>query len=336
LTTFTRRLQKIGSSILVSLPKEWIDANNLEKSNQVEIETNQNNLSITAHQSIKPTKEIEIQYPLSNEESVVANVTGAYLLGYDLIRIKGKSSISIKDRESIRSSLRSLVAIEIIDEDAKTITAQFLLDESAVNPQKILKRMSSIVQGMFADVVQVIQRPDQLTSVADRDSEINRQYFLLVRLIRSSIVDKRLATIFNLGNIDILDYRLAANIIENAGDGVVSISNTLATGRMQDRLTKILKPHIKLIQELSKDIEEIQNKSVDAFLSNDRSLALTTIQLHKKFLKKTFDLKLERQTKTRVPPGLADAVSYLDLIKQIENYEKSWSDILDLIQPSYK
>ena len=37
-------------------------------------------------------------------------------------------------------------------------------------------------------------------------------------------------------------------------------------------------------------------------------------------IKKTFDLKLERQTKTRVPPGLADAVSYLDLIKQIENY----------------
>ena len=100
---------------MVSLPKEWIDANNLDKTNQVEIETNKNNLSITAHHSVKPTKEIEIQYPLSDEESVVANVTGAYLLGYDLIRIKGKTSISIKDRESIRSSLRSLVAIEIGD-----------------------------------------------------------------------------------------------------------------------------------------------------------------------------------------------------------------------------
>ena len=43
MTTFTRRLQKIGSSILVSLPKEWIDANNLDKTNQVEIETNQKN-----------------------------------------------------------------------------------------------------------------------------------------------------------------------------------------------------------------------------------------------------------------------------------------------------
>ena len=94
--------------------------------------------------------------------------------------------------------MRSLVAIEIIDEDAKTITAQFLLDESSVNPQKILKRMSSIAQGMFIDVfgmdaVEYAKNPDQLRSLADRDSEINRQYFLLVRLIRSAIVDKRLA-----------------------------------------------------------------------------------------------------------------------------------------------
>jgi len=228
LTTFTRRLQRIGSSILVSLPKEWVVANNLDKSSQVEIETTQNSLSITTQQNKKPTKEVEIPYPLSKEDSVVANITGAYLLGYDLIRIKGKSTISIKDRENIRASMRSLVGIEIIDEDAKTITTQVLLDESSVNPQKILKRMNSIAQGMFIDVLDMLQNPDQLASVVDRDSEINRQYFLLVRLIRSAIVDKRLAAIFNLADMDILDYRLAANIIENAGDTIVSITDTVA------------------------------------------------------------------------------------------------------------
>jgi len=327
LTTFTRRLQRIGSSILVSLPKEWIDANKLDKSSQVEIETMQNNLSITTQQSVKPTKEVEIPYPLSKEDSVVANITGAYLLGYDLIRIKGKSTISIKDRENIRASMRSLVAIEIIDEDAKTITAQFLLDESSVNPQKILKRMSSIAQGMFIDVLGMLQNSDQLASVADRDSEINRQYFLLVRLIRSAIVDKRLATTFNLGDMDILDYRLAANIIENAGDTIVGITETIAKSTAFKTMTK---SHFNSIYEIAKDIEEIQTKSVDAFVSNDRILAITTIQLHKKLLKKIHD--------TRISKGLKeiDILPFLDLLQRIENYEKSWSDILDLIQPSYK
>ena len=71
MTTFTRRLQKIGSSILVSLPKEWIDANNLDKSNQVEIETNQNNLSIRTQLNKRPSKEVVIPYPLSKGEGIV-------------------------------------------------------------------------------------------------------------------------------------------------------------------------------------------------------------------------------------------------------------------------
>jgi len=329
LTTFTRRLQRIGSSILVSLPKEWVVANKLDKSSQVEIETAQNSLSITTQQSKKPTKEVEIPYPLSKEDSVVANITGAYLLGYDLIRIKGKSTISIKDRENIRASMRSLVGIEIIDEDAKTITTQVLLDESSVNPQKILKRMNSIAQGMFIDVLDMLQNPDQLASVVDRDSEINRQYFLLVRLIRSAIVDKRLAATFNLVDMDILDYRLAANIIENAGDTIVSITDTVAKSMAFKTMAK---SHFNLISDIAKDIEEIQTKSVDAFVLNDRILAIATIQHHKKLLKKMHG--------ARIPKGTAlketEILPFLDLLQGIENYAKSWSDILDLIQPSYK
>ena len=329
MTTFTRRLQRIGSSILVSLPKEWVVANKLDKSSQVEIEATQNNLSITTQQSRKPTKEVEIPYPLSKEDSVVANITGAYLLGYDLIRIKGKSTISIKDRENIRASMRSLVGIEIIDEDAKTITTQILLDESSVNPQKILKRMSSIAQGMFIDVLDMLQNTDQLAAVVDLDSEINRQYFLLVRLIRSAIVDKRLAATFNLADMDILDYRLAANIIENAGDTIVDITNTISKSMAFKTMAK---SHFNLIYDIAKDIEEIQTKSVDAFVSNDRTLAITTIQHHKKLLKK--------MQNARIPKGTAlketEILPFLDLLQGIENYEKSWSDILDLIQPSYK
>ena len=304
-------------------------ANKLDKSSQVEIETTQNNLSITTQQSRKPTKEVEILYPLSKEDSVVANITGAYLLGYDLIRIKGKSTISINDRENIRASMRSLVGIEIIDEDAKTITTQILLDESSVNPQKILKRMSSIAQGMFIDVLDMLQNHDQLASVVDRDTEINRQYFLLVRLIRSAIVDKRLAATFNLADMDILDYRLAANIIENAGDTIVDITNTISKSMAFKTMAK---SHFNLIYDIAKDIEEIQTKSVDAFVSNDRTLAITTIQHHKKLLKKMQD--------ARIPKGRAlketEILPFLDLLQGIENYEKSWSDILDLIQPSYK
>ena len=325
MTTFTRRLQKIGSSILVSLPKEWIDANNLNKSHQVEIETNQNNLSIRTQLSKRPSKEVEISYPLSEGEGIVPTITGAYLLGFDIIRIVGKSSISIIDRESVRGSMRKLVGLEIIDEDATNISVQFLLDETSINPQNILKRMSSIALGMFNDVVLALKSGDKtnLETIANRDSEINRQYFLLVRLIRSTIMDTRLAGIFNLENIDILDYRIAANTLEIAGDTVVELSKSL----IKSNLTKV---DLKKLYDFAKDIDEIQIKSIDSFISNDRMLAINAIRLQKtnsiKILKIRSSLESEKQI----------SLPLFDLIYMFEKILQSWSDITDLVKPSYR
>ena len=324
MTTFTRRLQKIGSSILVSLPKEWIDANNLDKTNQVEIETNQNNLSIRTQLSKRPSKEIEISYPLPKGESIVPTITGAYLLGFDIIRIVSKSPISFSDRESVRGSMRRLVGIEIIDEDATNISVQFLLDETSVNPQNILKRMSSITLGMFSDVVSSLETGDKtnLQTIANRDAEINRQYFLLVRLIRSTIMDTRLAGVYNLENIDILDYRIAANTLEIAGDTVVELSESLIKSILS-------KTELKKLYGFAKDIEEIQTKSIDSFISNDRSLAINAITLQRSNFSKISKIRSSLESKKQI------SLALFDLIYMFEKILQSWSDITDLVKPSY-
>ncbi|MBT4176158.1 MAG: phosphate uptake regulator PhoU [Thaumarchaeota archaeon] len=325
MTTFTRRLQKIGSSILVSLPKEWIDANNLDKSNQVEIETNKNNLSIRTQLSKRPSKDIEITYPLPKGESIVPTITGAYLLGFDMIKIVSKSPISITDRESVRGSTRRLVGMEIIDEDATNISVQFLLDETSINPQNILKRMSSIALGMFSDVVLSLENGDKtnLETIVNRDAEINRQYFLLVRLIRSTIMDARLANIFNLENIDILDYRIAANTLEIAGDTVVELSQSL----IKSNLSKV---ELKKLHDFAKDIEEIQIKSIDSFISNNRTLAIDAISLQRNNATKISKIRSSLESKKQI------SLAFFDLIYMFEKVLQSWSDIADLVKPSYK
>jgi len=310
---------------LVSLPKEWIDANNLDKSNQVEIETNQNNLSIRTQLNKRPSKEVEISYPLPKGESIVPTITGAYLLGFDIIKIVGKSPISIDDRESVRGSMRRLVGMEIIDEDATNISVQFLLDETSVNPQNILKRMSSIALGMFSDVVLALESGDKtnLETIANRDAEINRQYFLLVRLIRSTIMDTRLAGIFNLENIDILDYRIAANTLEIAGDTVVELSQAL----IKSNLSKV---ELKKLYDFAKDMDKIQIKSIDSFISNDRSLAINAINLQRNNSTKISKTRSSLESKKQI------SLALFDLIYMFEKILKSWSDITDLVKPTYK
>ena len=311
--------------MLVSLPKEWIDANNLSKSNQVEIETNQNNLSIRTQLSKRPSKEVEISYPLSEGEGIVPTITGAYLLGFDIIKIVGKSSISINDRESVRGSMRKLVGLEIIDEDATNISIQFLLDETSINPQNILKRMSSIALGMFNDVVLSIKNGDKtnLETIVNRDAEINRQYFLLVRLIRSTIMDTRLAGIFNLENIDILDYRIAANTLEIAGDTVVELSKSL----IKSNLSKV---ELKKLYDFAKDIDEIQIKSIDSFISNNRMLAINAIRLQRSNSTKISKIRSSLESEKQI------SLALFDIIYMFEKILQSWSDITDLVKPSYQ
>ncbi|KAG2478729.1 MAG: SpoVT/AbrB-like protein [Nitrosopumilales archaeon] len=325
MTKFIRRLQRIGSSILVTLPKEWVDANKLGKSSQVEIETGQDSLSISINREQRPSKDIVISYPLPKDENIVADLTGAYLLGYDIIKIQGKKSIPIEDREKIRSSMRRLVGMEIIDEDATNVSMQFLLDETALQPEKILKRISSLALGMYNDVVTGLISDDKsnLLTLSNRDVEVNRQYFLLVRLIRSSMIDVRLAGAFSLENIDILDYRVAANILENAGDIIVELGNLIANSSLSNN-------DLKQLHEIVKDFEPIAKTSINAFTQNNRALAIQAISQHKKYQEKMSKFRTLLEKKKQIP------IDYLDLIYMFERITKSWDDLVDLVKPIYK
>lgn len=324
MTKFIRRLQRIGSSILVSLPKEWIVANNLDKGSQIELETGQDTISIFANKEMRPTKELVISYPLPKDENIVADITGAYLLGYDVILINSKSTIPSVDREQIRNSMRRLVGMEIIEEDASHINMQFLLDATTLNPEKILKRMSSIALGMYDDVSNglILNDKSNLRTLSNRDVEVNRQYFLLVRLIRSTLVDKRLANVFNLENIDILDYRVAANLLENAGDTIVELADFVYNSSLSD-------VHLKKIFDVVQDFNILAEKSIDAFTKPDRRLAIEAIALHKKYQENLSKLRNTIGNKKEIP------IDLLDLVYMFERITKSWADVVDLVKPIY-
>src|SRR5215217_1987371 len=225
---YARRLQQIGSSILVSLPSPWIKSNNLKKGSIVPVHINRDNsISIFPSEDdvADKIKELTIPYSSVSMDMLVNQVYGGYLLGYDMIRIKASSQISFEDSDRIKKAMRKLVGLEIVDEDGFHISAQFLLDA-----EKILRRMSAIVAGMYRDMLEAIKLKENSgirKVISGRDDEVDRQYFLLVRLIRSAMMDQKLAGKLDLSNIDILDYRIAANLLESAGDYIVDLTNAI-------------------------------------------------------------------------------------------------------------
>ena len=137
------------------------------------------------------------------------------------------------------------------------------------------------------------------------------------------MVDRRLAGIFNLENIDILDYRIAGNILETAGDTIVDLSKYISD-------TSLSGTDQKKIYEIAKDIEQIQKKSIDAFITNNRSLAIEAIKLHKQYQDKITKTRSSLEQKKQTP------ISFLNIIYTFEKIAQSWSDISDLVQPTYR
>ena len=82
------------AACLMSLPAEWIKTLGLKKGDILSIENNDDN-SITifpASDRNSQAKEIAIHLLDLSHEKLINQIYGAYLLGYDIIKIVGKNS----------------------------------------------------------------------------------------------------------------------------------------------------------------------------------------------------------------------------------------------------
>ena len=323
-----RRLQKIGSSILMSLPAEWIKTLGLKKGDILSIENNDDN-SIT----IFPTsdrnsqaKEIAIHLLNLSHEKLINQIYGAYLLGYDIIKIVGRTQIDFENREIIKKAMRNLIGLEIVDEDGLNMTIQFLLDAHSMNISKILKQMSSIVSGMHKDIVNAMKTRESEIDllVRGRDDEVNRQYFLIVRLIRTAMMDRRLASSLDLSNIDILDYRIAANHLENAGDFISRLSSQLSGFIDEIKYEKIIEANYLIL--------EMQEKSISGFITKDTEKSSHVVTLFNKFNAISTFIKNDY---IKLEGNYQSALKIINIIYTMDEVARCWVDITDLIKPVY-
>ncbi|HEY7080586.1 MAG TPA: phosphate uptake regulator PhoU [Nitrososphaeraceae archaeon] len=329
MSRYARRIQKVGSSMLISLPNQWIKFNHLKKGATLLVEINKDN-SISVFPSAdtnEAIKSVTIPYSHESMDNMINQIYGAYLLGYDIIKIKAKGQISFEHSESIKFAMRKLVGLEIVDENTSNIESQFLIDTNSLDAAKILKRMNTIVAGMYRDILDVfINKNFGIAKLmTSRDDEVDRQYFLLVRLIRSTMMDQKLARKLNLSNIDILDYRIAANHLESAGDHMVEFASSLPYLYEMD-LHESLKG-------VCSCLEEMQFKSVTAFINKSSTESVRVVKMYNEFnrLMDVVKQKVSREDQRSSKSNLA----MLNSIYSLNNLARLWVDVADLVKPAY-
>ena len=268
-----RKLQKTGgTTYVVSLPKKWVLKHGFDQGSVVSVREQKDGTVLIAPES--GTKAAPKKATISADNNLDRKLIEKYLLGYDILTIHSEGNLSDEQKSKIKKNLQVLVGFEIVEESANSITVQFLLDPSEVSITKSLRRMYTIVSVMHRDLIDALKTAGKsvLKDIIQREAEVNRLYFLVVRQIRTVIQNPQLTESEGINAVDCVDYRLVAKIVEQIGDSLRRIS--------EDMLSLPL-TELKSLQPLFEQSYEIHQLAFKALLKKDDSLATEAQNLRK-------------------------------------------------------
>jgi len=246
-----------------------------------------------------------------------------YLLGYDIITVETKDRITPEQREIIKQTLSQLVGLEITEENQSKIVIQCLLEPTTLSPEKILRREHLISSSMCKDsLIALLERDIYLAkNVIARDNEVDRLYFLLVRVLRTIIQNPSLSEKLGVHPIDCLDYRLVASFIELVADQ----SSQIAKYAIKFKDLRLDSEISKVLSGLHKHILETFNDSVESFISHNVSKA-ASVREREPEIRELIN-KVESLTNTLPFERAQDLVMVLSLLSRIYDHSIDISDL---------
>src|SRR5260370_6350360 len=210
-----RKLQRTRDvTFLVAIPKAWAKRVGLGAGSVVSYEERQDGRLLLSPKIDEERAPLEVV--LDASPFVRREIIERYLLGYDIIRVQSKDSFSPDIREEVRRTTKRLVGLEVLEEDSKRIVLQCLVEPSLLNPEPILPRPTILSFPIQPNPLQAfVSSNGQLAKgVVERDEEVDRWYFLLVRLFRAAVSDTYLLEQIKVSSLGCLAYRLLARYIE--------------------------------------------------------------------------------------------------------------------------
>lgn len=224
-----RRLIKFGnSSYIVSLPKDWISKHRLKKGDLIHFSENSDNELIIS--SKKPTEKdsrsITINVDGRELRDLKREVTSAYINNYDEIILEGQK---IGEKEA--KILNENIGIEVFEQTPNRIILKDILDFEAISIEKMLRRLDNIIKSIFEDLKSGLQHESFkdwiLKEIIRADAEINKVYFLLLKIIRKGQEDSRVASKLKTDSRKLSDLQWVVIHMEHLGDELKRIAKVL-------------------------------------------------------------------------------------------------------------
>ncbi|MCD6508912.1 MAG: phosphate uptake regulator PhoU [Thermoprotei archaeon] len=273
-----RNLRKVqmtgGSTLIVSLPKEWVRNVGLTPGSYVTVQVQPDgSLRITPVSRLEK-KSFEAFMCVTEDMSpsmVIREFLSRYLAGYDLIRVEFKEE-GKKHRYVIKHAVeRKMIGMEVIEESEDGMIVQCLAAHSELPVRIALRRMSNITLSMLNDLLKNLRegRWDALKDLPPRDDNVDKFYTFILRQLKMTMIG--ILAPEDIGAKDLrecLGLRLVIKSVERIADHIANSAKYLSSIKERPPHQLILK-----LYELGEAAKKLYVKAIDAFFKFDVILA---------------------------------------------------------------
>ncbi|MGA2917215.1 PhoU domain-containing protein [Methanoregula sp.] len=275
-----RRVQMTGgASFVVTLPKDWAEAQKIKKNDPV-------GLTVQPDGTLLVTKKITedpIQRLKEIDSSIVADpaflfrmLIGTYITGFTTIRITSKQRFPPFVRSVVRDFTQMTIGQEVVEETETVIVIKDLLNPSEMPFDNTIKRMFVIVKTMHEDAITALETHNKTLAqdVINRDMDADRLNWLIARQTNMIMQNASLSRKMGISTGMAMNYYQLSRIIERIGDHAVRIAeNSLPI--IDSDLDKKIVNAIKKSSALSL---EIFDRSIISFFNTDMKEAHKNIE----------------------------------------------------------
>jgi phosphate uptake regulator len=183
-----RKIMSLGkSSLVISLPKDWMQLNELKKGDAVSFTIQRDRSLVIYPSSLKKSvpKEITLKVSQNEEEILITQkIIGAFLNGYSGINLVSEKIFSVPQTKAIRNMAGRLY-MRVMESDSKHVYMQSLTDESKASLEQAIQRMHLISRSMCEDAINSLKNNDVALakSVFALDDDVDHFAFFILRIL---------------------------------------------------------------------------------------------------------------------------------------------------------
>ncbi len=319
------------SSLVVSLPKEWMQQNELKKGDTVSVNLQRDHSLVIYPSLLKSSEPKEITLSIAHDEEemlIKQKILGAFLNGYSGIMLTSEKIFTVPQIKTIRNMAGRLY-LRVMEADAKCVYIQSLMDESKASLEQAIQRMHLISRSMCEGVVSALKNNDiaLAKSVFSLDDDVDHFAFFILRILRDAAQDPLLAKDLRVDPLDCMDHQVLVYRMEYASDYAADIAKHI----IMLHGTKNLIPDDVLVPMVTAGTEaaELYVNAVSAFFSKDIS-SCVEIMKHQQRMEK-LDVEIASKAFTGQPKS-AELVCAICSMR--DNIKRIFQDTLSIAEIS--